>query len=680
MMDYELEYLKWKERQLKLRQKYADTPPGLDAESGAREQEKLKEARALYEERRRWRLVGGGHIPPEPFVGRRRELAAIQELFENGTSAVFLCGMGGIGKTALARVWARKHAGEYDHILFLTCVHGIGQALADDGQLAISNMAYTEDRYSSRKQYIREKYEKLEKIVASERILMILDNHNSIDDPWLDILENLPCRKLITTRLSRETLSGQGRAAVEVGSLTDEEDWRGFYRLYTGEEPSGPLWEAAVAYRDLVLGHTLKMKLTLCNPRQTRLDQRTAKSILANFRLKKSERTVLCELTFISLAGIPEEVFLSCTCGDRESLDRLKSYSLVQERSGAGGETLLSLHPVIDEAVRFLWKPNLNRCAAFLQAFGFYIRFTWFRPRKGDLWLADQIFFLLDRLPEPAAWYYYIYDHLATALFVWEYFSEAERLMRKTYEAVRDYYGPVHQACAHMALRMAAVYHNQMRFPESRKWYELACRLFDEAKPQQADFYLNKAEACEKLARLMEYDGNYEEGHRYVDEAFAAMEEFRRRTEKDQPGLWNLRRNRQQYVYLRRARLYFRQGRLQEAQTALNTALSMFPVDELEIVEFHMLQVQLHLALGQWEQAYVLAGKNLETMLFYHGETIKDTLSCREQLGDVLAASGQVSKANEQYIRAAAVLQEKYPHQTGWIERLREKALRITDC
>ncbi len=340
MIEYELEYLNWKERQLALRRKYADTPPGLDAEQAAQEQARQDEARALYEERKHWHLTGDTHFPPEPFAGRRAELAALGELLENGNGAVFICGMGGIGKTALVREWAREHAGEYSRILFLTCVHGIGQIFADDGQISISNLSYTESRYSSRKQYAREKYEKLAEIAASERILLILDNCSRISDPWLELLENLPCHKLITTRLSRNALSGQGRCVLEIGSLSGEEEWKEFYRLYTGEAPDGPEWEAAMAYRDSVLGHTLKMKLALCNPRQSWTGQQMARSILSNFRLKKTDRQALCELTFVSLSGIPEQVFLACTGSDRESLERLKNESLVQARIGAGGAEL----------------------------------------------------------------------------------------------------------------------------------------------------------------------------------------------------------------------------------------------------------------------------------------------------------------------------------------------------
>ncbi len=257
---------------------------------------------------------------------------------------------------------------------------------------------------------------------------------------------------------------------------------------------------------------------------------------------------------------------------------------------------------------------------------------------------------------------------------IWECFSDAERLMRKTYEVVRGYYGESHQACAYMALRVAAVYHNQMRFSESREWYELSCRLYREVKPLRADVYLNRAEACEKMARLLEYDGDYTGGHRYVDEAMSAMEAFRCCAETAHPDLWKLRRSRWQYVYLRRARLYFGQGRFDEAQQALDTAYSLFPLDELSRVELNMFQVRLYMVHERWEQALALARQDLETMIRYHGETIKDALSCREQLGDVLAASGQMSGACEQYVWVADRLREKYPFQTDWIKRLQKKA------
>lgn len=673
MIEYELEYLNWKKRQLILSRKYEDTPPGLTPRQAWEEEQSQRLAWDEYEEQRRFRLTGSVQIQEEPFAGRKEELEKIHQLFTDGTRTVFLSGMGGIGKSALARTYGRTYAAEYDQILLWSYEKSLEQIWADDGQLGITNLVYTQNKYHSRRQYAQEKYDKLKEIAQSKSLLIILDNYNQMEDLRFPALLDVPCDLLITTRLGSSVLSEKGYVHLVVKSFSHEEDWQDFYRIYTGKEPMGAAWEEMETYRASVLGHTLKMKLALCNPEQKWTAERFAKSILANFRLKKPEIQILCELSFMTLRGIPQEVYLSCTEEKQENLDRLKGYSLIQERADTDGRIFLSLHPVIAEAVRTTWRPTLTRCLKFVEEFSVYARFSWYRPREKDFWLAPQVFALINRLPEPVAWRYYLYECLATFLFVWEYFDEAEQIVRPLYECVRSYYGEAHQFTAYMALRVAGVYYDSMRFEESREWYELSYRLYGKAKPTDYNFYTDKADASSRLARVYEHMGNYEAAHRCLDTAMEAMEDFQKDTEEAAPELWQLRRQRWQYAYGRRAWLYFRQGDLNKAQRELDTGMNLFPMNEFQEVEVGRLQARLYFAKGEFEKARNAVEKDLELCVRYQGESVKMTLGCRELLGDILRAMGEIQASDDEYIRVLFSLQEKYPHQTAWLNRLREK-------
>lgn len=673
MIEYELEYLNWEKRQLTLRQKYMDTPPGLTLEQVQEEEKRLLLAWNEYEGRHRCRLTSAAQIPEEPFVGRGNELKEIRRLLAGDGHTVFLSGMGGIGKSALARTYGRVYAGEYDQILSLSYGKSLEQILADDGQLGISNLLYTQGRYHSIRQYAREKYEKLVQIAGSERLLVILDNYNQMEDPWLAEFMVIPCDLLVTTRLSSALLSERGYTALSVEPFSKEEDWLDFYRLYTGREPEGMVWEKVAAYREQVQGHTLKMKLALSNPEQSWTKEHLAKSFLANFRLKKPQIQILCELSFLTVLGIPEEVYLSCTEEKRESLELLKSYSLIQERRENSGEVFLALHPVIAEAVSTTWHPSLTRCLKFVEKFAVYARFSWYRPKEGDLWLLPQVFALVDRLPKPVAWRYYPYECLATFLMVWEYFDEALQLELSIYECVKNYYGENQQFTAYMAFRVAGTYYDAMQFEKSKCWYELSFRMYETAKPVNHSFYHDKAENSAKLARVYEYEKNYEAAFHCLDVAEQAMEDFREATEKNDPELWQLRRNRLPYVYMRRASLYFKLGDLKRAQQELDTGLNLFPLDEFRAVEVRRLQARIYLAQGEYDMARDAAARDLEICVRYQGESYKMSLTCREVLGDALRGLGDIQAANEEYLKVMFLLQEKYPHQTAWMERLRQK-------
>lgn len=674
MMEYEREYLCWKKRQLALQMKYADTPPGLSAAQAKEEESRQQREWRAYEERGRLRLATGVRFPEEPFAGRREELLRIRRLFEErGAGAVFLSGMGGIGKSALARAYGRAYAEKYDQILMWSYDKGIGRIFADDGQLGFSDLVYTKDKYRSRRGYAREKYRKLTELVASERVLIILDNYNRMKDPWLDKLLAVPCDLLVTTRLSAAVLAGRGYAALAVEALASAQDWQEFYRIYADRDLGVRERETLEEYRKSVLGHTLKMKLALCNPKRQLSAEKTAKSILANFRLKRGEIQIMCELSFITLHGIPEEVYLSCTEEEKGSLEALKCYSLVQERTDSAGRIFLSLHPVVDEAVRGAWKPDENRCLLFLQSFTYYIRHSWNRPREGDMWLTPQVFAFLERLPEPAAERFFLYECLAAYLMEWEYFGEAEQIELKLYKCVREYYGEEHQYTAQLAMRVASVYYNQMRFEESRGWYEQGYRLYKDAQPVDGKYWADRAEACEKIARIYEYGKDYETALRYTEEAMEAARAFLGESERVGMEIWMDKRMRIQYVYLRRARLYFAMGDVEAAKRDLEEALRMFPLNPFQQIEFRTLQIRIDLLEGAYRQAQDAAALNLEVSVYYQGESYKDSLSCRELLGDVLIAVGEIREANTEYVRVLSCLQEKYPYQKAWIERMRRK-------
>ena len=672
-MDLELEALEWEKRQLALRRKYADTPPGLRPSEADAEEQRQSEARRDWEHRMRLRITSVAPLPAEPFAGRREELSAIREHFAGGGHVLFLSGIGGIGKSALARAYGRECSADvYEQVVFWSCEYGLAEVLEDDGQLGIFGMAYSQSQYRSRRQYVQEKFRNLARIAESGRILFLLDNLRLLEDPWLAPLLELPGDFLITTRLSVSVLQKAGYTALAVESLSRPEDWEEFFRLYGDRTPEPEEQRRLLEYRDAVLGHTLKMKLALRTDRLWTAD-RLSRSILNGFRLKRAEIQTLCELSWFTLLGIPEDVFRICSDAAQDGLDPLKSYSLVQERQDAGGRTFLYLHPVISEAVKTNWHPGLTKCSLILQRFARYARFSWYRPREGDQWLTAQVFEVLRRLPPPRARNVLLYESLGTFLMVWEYFTEALDLFQKLIRCVEKERGENH-ADAYLSMRVANCLYDQLRYEESREWFERSCKIYRTAKPENSRFSAERAEACEKLARIYTFRGEFARAHSLVDEAMEAMRDFRRETETAEPEVWREGRRRWQYVWLRRSRIFVREGNPDAAQAALNRGWELFPLEHaFDEVDFLSQQVRIDLLRGELDRAEENARRSLELCVTYQGETYKDSLTCRERLGDVLAAQGKREEAEEAYLQILAQLQEHYPYQTDWSTRLRKK-------
>ena len=108
---------------------------------------------------------------------------------------------GGIGKTAIARAYVRRHQEEYDSVLFLSCDIGFSPLFCDDIRVAVSNLHYSKDKYGSKKQYFKEKMKALTEIGEESRFLLVLDDCNREADPYMEQIFALPCDILVTTRV-----------------------------------------------------------------------------------------------------------------------------------------------------------------------------------------------------------------------------------------------------------------------------------------------------------------------------------------------------------------------------------------------------------------------------------------------------------------------------------------------
>ena len=91
-------------------------------------------------------------------MGREGYLEEIQRRFQEWESPVVLYGIGGIGKTALARAYIRKHRQDYDAVLFLSCQADLKSVICDDCQLPIVNPEHAEELLTKCETYAKQRY------------------------------------------------------------------------------------------------------------------------------------------------------------------------------------------------------------------------------------------------------------------------------------------------------------------------------------------------------------------------------------------------------------------------------------------------------------------------------------------------------------------------------------------
>lgn len=142
------------------------------------------------------------------FVGRKNDLLKLDELFDNGTKAVFLHGFGGVGKTALATKYAELYGNKYDCIKFCRYSNGLKQII---DSLEIAN-ASTNSSDEHRKL--------LKTVLKDTKTLIIIDNFDVEDDEELEHLLSLECNVLFTTRNDySQYISSEKFEIIELESL-----------------------------------------------------------------------------------------------------------------------------------------------------------------------------------------------------------------------------------------------------------------------------------------------------------------------------------------------------------------------------------------------------------------------------------------------------------------------------
>lgn len=333
-------------------------------------------------------LISSQVKPVDFFIGRDNELAAIHKHLQE-KDILFLSGIGGIGKSELARNYAKIHKdnGDYDTILFATYGGSLMTMINNDSNIHI---AYFE-RLSAEEEesYYCRKIGKLQELV-NERTLFVIDNLNEDEfdskakKQWTDIL-NLGCKLLVTTRQKE-----WGYGVLEIGVLSKRDNLVALFEKYCTIKDDND--RAAVhEIIDYVNGHTLTVELiakqagagfstpiemfdklkegmaeigtdeiyfTKDNEqhRATAFDHITALFNIAN--LDKQEKYVLANMSLIPLTGIKAKLFRKWC--------ELEDFNVVNTLINGGWlirvDDVIKMHPVINEVARTIFDKGNYEC------------------------------------------------------------------------------------------------------------------------------------------------------------------------------------------------------------------------------------------------------------------------------------------------------------------------------
>lgn len=321
--------------------------------------------------------------PCRHFCGRKQELNQLHDLLTQ-EGKVFVHGIPGIGKSELAKAYAKEHKKEYTNILYLSYSGSLKKDITD--------LPFADDRPTDSEIDLFRKHNRFLRTLKSDT-LIIIDNFDTLpeDDNFLPVVLKYRCRILFTTR---SIFSDQ--AGLELTEIENSED---LFRLvscfYPDAEKCRPLIEEIL---EVIHRHTMCTELVARllakgllppdqvlaqlkkehasfhdsdrisiskdgrNTRKTYYDH--LRTLFSLFRLTGTQMDILRNLSLVPLTGIHARLFAKwMNFEDLNDLNDLIELGLVKE----GDEFKISLHPMIREVVISNLVPGIGNCRILLK-------------------------------------------------------------------------------------------------------------------------------------------------------------------------------------------------------------------------------------------------------------------------------------------------------------------------
>ncbi|MBE6760918.1 MAG: toll/interleukin-1 receptor domain-containing protein [Ruminococcaceae bacterium] len=457
-------------------------------------------------------------IPKKVFLGRDDTIEEIYNCFKGGERLLFLYGIGGIGKTQIAKQYVKKYGAEYDTVVFATYNGSIRDTVVSNTLFSLEpempRFKMSDGTTESDEAFFERKLEKIKKI-ADERTLIIIDNFDVMDDKDLKNLVDGKYHLLITTRCDYSKFY----PTVKINPISSMESLiEIFMQNYDGYdvfEDDPKLCELI----ELVNRHTYTIELLaqhMENSGQTPSEMievlkkegisslteeiRNAdmqknsayENLLKMFKLftlSEEEKNILLYLSFMPIDGINVRHFR-----DWAQLESCKIIKELENKSWLIKNTEgIALHPVICDVIKHEIPVTIQNCGEFLKRFTIAIedKKMW-GAKKDDKFRYAQIGkSLTEAFPEinkNTEEFYYFYQCLLS--FSVDSVSATD-LAQRLYEYNLKTYGEQTFKTARAAFKCGWVHsvnvYSEYHINQAIIWLEKANKIFKQVQMNTTD-------------------------------------------------------------------------------------------------------------------------------------------------------------------------------------------------
>ena len=339
--------------------------------------EKLSELQALADLSARY-VVSSKIYTSEFFLGRERETDWLtQRLLDTSGGCSFLAGMGGIGKSTLARHCIRQCMSRIDSVLYLDYQGTIEKTICDDYAAQIHGVQ--KDKSETEEAYFERKLRILRELGDGKNCVLVMDNYTGDSGTGIPKLLQTGWRLLF---LTRDKALAQGYDTLEVESVSEETALL-LFEKNIGHRLSAEERYYAASIIQNAAGHTLVIELiakqigspvcTLSLVQAAQIVAEQGFSILAPEKVGYQRDAVLHQET---IRQIISGLFAAETLSETQnalikalslfgrtgvSIERLCDMLRLPNRDDIGvlyrqgwiaiNDTILTMHPVIEEVV-----------------------------------------------------------------------------------------------------------------------------------------------------------------------------------------------------------------------------------------------------------------------------------------------------------------------------------------
>ena len=189
-------------------------------------------------------------------AGRTEECDRIRRWCQRDEKALFVTGMGGIGKSTVVRKFAEENEESFDQIIYIQFRESIHETITDDGQFYV-NGCEKEDEESTT-DYFARKMKAVRKLTADTNTLFILDNFDgNITGEFAELL-NVHWKMIVVTR---SDMDGAGYTTEKIEALENREDLYCLFESNMGRKLKREEFCKVDQLAEIVERHTLVLTL-----------------------------------------------------------------------------------------------------------------------------------------------------------------------------------------------------------------------------------------------------------------------------------------------------------------------------------------------------------------------------------------------------------------------------------